>query len=363
MKRRNFLAGIGTGILTTSTASFLKAGGASAVPQTPRQQRPMMLDAMGEIRLTHPMNLVKEVLASGTNAVMVTITDPKEFGETALDLALADLLAYDRHIKDNSAFLLKATAVSDIDRARKEGKLALFYMLQNMTPLMRDVRRVDLLYSLGVRALQLTYNEQNYVGSGCRERGQNGLSNFGLEVIARLNELGVLLDTSHANMTTMAEAIAASKKPTIISHTACMSLYQHVRNTTDENIRTTAEKGGLIGICQLRPFLTEKKADNLSFFFDHIDHAVKVAGIDHVCLGSDRDHRIIEDSPEEQAVLLKEEGPQFQTNDWPLYFREMNGPRRMEVVWDGLKKRNYPEANVEKIMGGNLYRLYREVIG
>lgn len=90
---------------------------------------------------------------------------------------------------------------------------------------------------------------------------------------------------------------------------------------------------------------------------------MKVAGIDHVCIGSDRDHRVIEDSPEEQALLSKEEGPQFQTNDWPLYFKEMNGPRRMEVVWDGLKKRGYSEAKVEKVLGGNLFRLYKEVIG
>lgn len=243
MKRRNFMAGIGTGILTASTVSFLNAGGASSVSDAIPRQKPMMLDANGEIRLTHPMSLIKEVLASGTNAVMVTITDPKEFGETALDLALNDLMAYDRHIKTNPAFLLKATAVSDIDRARKESRLALFYQLQNMTPLMRDIRRVDLLYNLGVRAMQLTYNEQNYVGSGCREKGQNGLTNFGLEVIARMNEIGMLLDTSHANMKTMMDAVAASKKPTIISHTGCMAVYPHVRNTTDENFRATAERG------------------------------------------------------------------------------------------------------------------------
>ena len=90
---------------------------------------------------------------------------------------------------------------------------------------------------------------------------------------------------------------------------------------------------------------------------------MKVAGIDHVCIGSDRDHRVIEDDPEEIRILQEEEGPQFQPKDWPLYVPELNGPRRMEVVLQGLEKRGYKGEALEKLAGGNLYRLYSEVIG
>jgi len=320
----------------------------------------MIFDALGEIRLTHPMDLLAEILDSGTNAIAVTLCDPKTYGETALDEALRAIRAYDHHIETHSGHLLKATGVDDIAPAMEQGRLAIFYQLQNATPLQRDLDRVELFHALGVRSVQLTYNYQNYVGSGCRERNAHGVSVFGAELIERMNEVGMLVDTSHASMATMADAIELSKKPTIVSHTACEAVHHHVRNTTDDNLRRLADKGGVVGICQIRPFLTDETTDNLDFYFQHIDHAVRVAGIDHVSIGSDRDHRVIEDDPEEIRILQEEEGAQFQPEHWPLYVAELNGPRRMEVVLDGLVKRGYSEGDVEKIAGKNLYRLYEE---
>jgi membrane dipeptidase len=136
-----------------------------------------------------------------------------------------------------------------------------------------------------------------------------------------------------------------------------------VRNTTDENLRAVAERGGVVGVCQLRPFLTFAKSDNLHAYFDHIDHAVRVCGTDHVGIGSDRDHRVIVMTPEYEAELRREEGSQVQSSELPYFIDELNGPRRMEVVWDGLVELGYGSSDVEKIMGLNVYRLYREVIG
>jgi len=360
MIRRDFLSTIGRG---AAGASILAAARPSALAAT-RQDHPTFLDAMGEIRLTHSMELIRQVLDSGTRSVTVTLTDPKVFGEAALDAALDDLLAYDRHIEKHSDLLLKATNAADIDRARSDGKLALFYLLQNTTPLHKDPARVDMLYGLGVRSLQLTYNYQNYVGGGCRERTDSGLTEFGYEVVERMDETGMLVDTSHAAMGTMADAIRASRQPTIISHTGCSAVHEHIRNTTDANLRLLAEHGGVVGLCQIRPFLTRDQSDdNVRYYFDHIQHAVNVCGVEHVCIGSDRDHRVIENTEEELRVLLEEEGSQLTPADWPLYMPALNGPRRMEVVWDGLIRRGLSEDDVEKIMAGNLYRLYAEVIG
>ena len=173
----------------------------------------------------------------------------------------------------------------------------------------------------------------------------------------------MLLDLSHANMQTMAEAIAASRAPVIVSHTACTAVHPHRRNTSDENLRAVAARGGVVGICQMRPFLTRKKADNLQAYFDHLLHAVRVAGIEHVCIGSDRDHRVIRLSPEYLAELKREEGTQVVDDELPYFIEELNGPRRMEVVRDGLAHRGLSAGDVEKVMGGNLLRVYREVIG
>lgn len=323
----------------------------------------LVLDALGEIRPTHSMDLIGEILDSGTNAIGVTLCDPKTYGETAFNEALQSILDYDRHIAAHPERFLKATTIADAERAAETGRLGIYYQFQNATPIQRDLDRVDLFYKLGVRNIQLTYNYQNYVGSGCRERDNRGVSAFGAELIERMNEVGMLIDTSHASMATMADAIRLSSQPIIISHTCCESVHHHVRNTTDENMKLLADRGGVVGICQIRVFLTDKTSDNLGTYFDHIDHAVSVAGIDHVCIGSDRDHRVISDDPEEIQILQEEEGAQFQPEHWPLYIQELNGPRRMEVVLDGLSKRGYKGDALEKLAGANLKRLYTEVIG
>jgi membrane dipeptidase len=178
-----------------------------------------------------------------------------------------------------------------------------------------------------------------------------------------MNDRHLLIDLSHANAQTMREALATSKAPLIVSHTACMAVHPHARNTPDDILRTLADKGGVVGLCQMRPFLTTKKTDNLHAYFDHVLHAIKVAGIEHVGIGSDRDHRVIALTPEYIAELKKEEGSQVRDNDLPYFIDALNGPRRMEVVWDGLVSRGLSARDVERVMGGNVYRLYRDVIG
>ena len=102
---------------------------------------------------------------------------------------------------------------------------------------------------------ELTYNHQNWVGTGCKERTDAGLTTFGLELVEKMNDVGMLIDLSHANAATMADAIRASKVPVTISHTGCMSVYENVRNSTDESMKLLADRGGVVGICQIRPFL------------------------------------------------------------------------------------------------------------
>ncbi|MCB0491065.1 MAG: membrane dipeptidase [Cyclobacteriaceae bacterium] len=322
-----------------------------------------VFDAMGEIRDIYTMELMDKILASGTRAIAITLSDPKHYGHEAWDILLKDLAAYDKYFYDHPSHFIKATRLSDIDRAIKEKKLAVFYLIQSSEPIEKDLSRLDILYNLGLRSVQMTYNSRNYVGDGCYERTDAGLSNFGMELVARLNEKNMLIDLSHAGMKTMAETITASKKPIIISHSTCRALYQHARNTTDENLKLLADHGGVIGMCQIRTFMTKEKTNNLEVYFDHIDHAVKTAGIDHVAIGSDRDHRVIPSTEEEIQILLKEEGAQFKPADWPLFLEKLNGPSRMNVIRENLVKRKYTQSQIDKIMGGNLYRLYEEVVG
>jgi len=319
------------------------------------------MDAMGELRPEYQAAIIRDMLGSGMDSITITLCDPKPEGAEALELALDSLLQYDRYLASKPEFFVKATSVKDVEAARRASKMAVFYMYQNTVQFGRDLDRIDVFHRLGLRACQLTYNTKNHVGVGCWEQG--GLTPFGHEVIERMNARRMLIDLSHANMQTMAETIATSKAPVHISHTACMAVHENRRNTTDENLRALANRGGLVGICQMRPFLTPKKKDNLHAYFDHILHAVKVAGLEHVAIGSDRDYRVIELSPEYIAELKKEEGAQVNDSELPYFIDELNGPRRMEVIWDGLIKRGLSEGDVERVMGGNLLRLYRDVIG
>jgi membrane dipeptidase len=319
------------------------------------------MDAMGELRMEYEAALIRDMLASGLDSITITLCDPKPVGAPALELALDSLLQHDRYLAAHPEFFVKAISVADPERARREGKMAVFYLFQNTAQFGRELDRVDLFHRLGLRSCQLTYNDRNDAGSGCGAEG--GLTPFGRELVDRMNARRMLVDLSHANMRTMAEAIEASNAPVIVSHTACAAVHAHRRNTTDENLRALARRGGVVGVCQMRPFLTAKKADNLHAYFDHILHAIRVAGVEHVAIGSDRDYRVIRLSPEYLAELKREEGSQVVDDELPYFIDELNGPRRMEVVRDGLAKRGLSARDVERVMGGNLLRLYRDVIG
>lgn len=357
MKRRNFIKAA-----TLSTAGLAMSKGFASTPQ--KKDKPIIVDGMGEIRLEYPMDLIQEVIDSGLTVIQVTIGNPALHGSNAYRDVLNELASYENHIESHRKYFLKATCVADIEQANQEGRLALMYLFQNTTPIEDDLERLDFFYNLGVRTIQLTYNTQNLVGEGCAERTASGLSKFGIQVIERMNELGILIDVSHASMPTTSDAIKYSKKPILITHSCCSAVHNHYRGVADDQIKELGDKGGVMGICQLNPFLSGKERSNLDDYFRHIDHVIQIAGIDHVGIGSDREHQTIPDTEEEKQKLQKEMDRLGSGKiHWPFFLTEFNHPQRMETIWDGLKKRGLGSTDIEKVMGGNFMRVFREVIG
>ena len=356
INRREFTIGATAGAAALGTGLNALAAGSPT-------QDALVIDAMGEVREVYTDALCREMIESGINSITVTLCDPKSYEAVAYQWGMDGVLEYDRLIRKEPEFWMKATSVADIQTARDAGKIALFYLFQNSTQFGKDLDNVDVFYGLGVRSSQITYNYQNWAGAGCNEMNGSGLTVFGHELVEKMNDAGMLIDLSHANMKTMADTIAASKDPVITSHSCCKALFEHNRNTTDENIRAIADKGGLFGVTQMRPFMTRQIDDAVHFYYQHIEHAINVAGIDHVCIGSDRDHRRLVLTQEYLDELKREEGENFDRSQWPLYFEELNGPRRMETIWDGLAGRGMKQADLEKLFGLNLQRLYTEVIG
>jgi len=359
INRRQFTASAAASLATVGMGGMARSAYAASSPT----QEALIIDAMGEIREVYTDELCREMIDSGINSVTVTLSDPKSYEAEAYEWGMAGILEYDRLIDKESDFWLKATSVADIQRARDQGKIALFYLFQNSTQFGRSTDTVDVFYDLGVRSSQVTYNYQNWAGAGCKETNGSGLTVYGHALVEKMNDVGMLIDLSHANMRTMADAVAASSQPVIVSHSCCKALFDNERNTTDENIRAIADKGGLFGVTQMRGFMTNEIENMVHVYYEHIEHAINVAGIENVCIGSDRDHRRLTLTEEYIEELKREEGENFVRSDWPLYFEELNGPRRMEIIWDGLANRGMGDDKLEKLFGLNLQRLYTEVIG
>lgn len=280
--------------------------------------------------------------------------------------AVEDCVNVARYIKENGEVLMQALNVADIRRAKQEGKTALMFNFQN-TPIEGRLENIDMFYALGVRTMQLTYNERNAIGDGSTERTDAGLSTFGLSVIERMNELGMLVDSSHSGHKTSHEAIEFCKGPSIFSHTNCAALSKHPRNKTDKHIRALAAKGGVMGLTTVSPMVKRDLPVTMEHFIDHIDHIKKLVGIDHVALGSDCLVRGWPTDPKDKDEFLSFYGePYFKTSyrfRYPLGTEGLNDEHKWKYLTGGLIKRGYKEEEILKVLGGNWLRVIGEVVG
>ena len=354
-----------------SRREFIGLAGAAAVGsairvrgQAPPPRRAPVIDALGEIHLDYGPELLDAIRSTGMRGCVVTVGNPALQGATAFDDMLAEITAYDRHIAANVGRLSRATTAADIGAS---DALALVYYTQNATPLGDDLARVDALKQLGVRIVQLTYNTRNLLGDGCLERTDSGLSHFGVAVVERMNELRMLVDASHCGHATTDEAIRVSTHPIAITHSACAAVFEHPRCKRDGTLRALADKGGVVGIFQINPYLGPRERNTLDDFLAHVDHAVRVAGIEAVGIGSDREHRTIPDTEDEKQKLIAELSrlrPVTASNvRWPFFISELNHPRRMQTIADALARRGRTSSEIDKILGGNFLRLFRDVWG
>ena len=360
MNRRDFCR-------TAAAAGFGMMLGGTGTAQSVNAKR-LVIDGLGEINLDYEPALIDEIRASGMRGCVITLGNPalQTPGEAYADMDM-ERRGHEERLKMMPDRLMLATSVKDLDTAAQRNVIGLIYYLQNSTLVGDDLNKLNDLKAKGIRIIQLTYNMRNLVGDGCLERQNSGLSTFGMELVARMNEMGLLVDLSHCGDATTNEGITASKKPVAITHSACKAVFSHPRNKTDETLRLLAQHGGIIGIFQINPYLGAKERNTLDDFLRHIDHAVKVAGVDHVGIGSDREHRRIPDTPEEKQKLIDELSRLRPVNAanfrWPFFISELNHPRRMETIADGLGKRGYKADAIERILGGNFYRVFRETIG
>ena len=323
-----------------------------------------VMDRMGR-PLTPEM--VENARQSGITGISVTLNafDP---GHAAFDATVAGIAYFTREVAAHPDVFMQVRTVADLSEAKRTGRLGLIFSFQDGAMLEGDVGRLDLFHDFGVKVIQLTYNLRNQLGDGSLETGNAGLSKFGRDVVARMNELGISVDTSHCGQRTTAEAIEVSTQPVAITHSGSQAVYMHPRNKRDEELRAMADGGGVIGI-YLMPFLNAEGPATTEDLMRHIEHAVNVAGEDHVGIGSDNSITPTEATPEYRAGLeafaaeRQRLGIGAPRENELLFVPELNTPRRMEQIADALLTRGHSEARVEKIIGGNWERYFRDVWG
>jgi microsomal dipeptidase-like Zn-dependent dipeptidase/gamma-glutamyl-gamma-aminobutyrate hydrolase PuuD len=208
----------------------------------------------------------------------------------ATERALDRLAEVHRQEKLNPARVGIATSVADLHRLKAEGRKALVPAIENGYAIGKDLHNLRRFRDLGVAYITLCHNGDNDVcDSAAGKREWGGLSPFGREVVSEMNRLGIMVDISHASEDTVADALSLSTRPIIASHSSCRTLCDHPRNLTDEQLRALANQGGVIQICLYDNFLTPTPPATIADAVRHINHAVRIAGIDHVGIGSDFD--------------------------------------------------------------------------
>jgi len=257
-------------------------------------------------------------------------------------------------------FVIVAHKVEDIYKAHKEGKLAIILHLEGATHIENEVDRVDILYGLGVRCMGLTYSESNAIGSGLREKNDSGITEFGYEVIERMNKIGMAIDLAHVGDKSSLDAIAASKTPVFITHAGARALWNTPRMKPDNVLQALAEKGGVIGI-EAAPHttLTEKHREHtIESVMEHFQYIEKLIGIDHVAFGPDTlfgDHVGLHHYfSKEMSITQTHAGPQFK--EVP-YVKGLENPSEFKNIIRWLVKNGYSDEEISKVIGKNVLRV------
>jgi membrane dipeptidase len=277
-------------------------------------------------------------------------------GVNAYETGLTFFAQWNSFIAGAEQYFDRIDSPGDFKRIKGTGKVGVILGLQNSEHFRRP-DDVNTFYGLGQRVSQLTYNSRNMIGNGSTERRDEGISDFGVRIIERMNQVGMAVDVSHCGDRTTLDAIELSPKPIAITHSNCRTLNDHPRLKTDEAIRKLAAKGGVMGITGVRNFVSATEPTTVENIVDHIDHVVKLVGIEHVGLGSDADLDGYDDMPADQRKeLLGMYKSSYAFRD-KLDTDGFDHPRKVYDLTEALIRRGYSDDHIAAILGGNFRRL------
>jgi membrane dipeptidase len=282
-------------------------------------------------------------------------------GPGAYDSALQFFAAWNGFIANDDEHFMRIDSASDLKRVKKSGKLGVILGLQNSEQFRRP-DDVDFFRGLGQRVSQLTYNARNLIGNGSTERRDEGISDFGVSIIERMNKVGMAVDVSHCGDRTTLDAFEISKKPVLITHSNCRALVPgHPRLKTDEAIKKVGEAGSVMGITGVRMFVKGDEPTTVEHVLDHFDHVRKLIGPEHLGVGSDIDLYGYDAMPPELNKQLRAGYKGSYAFREKIDVEGLNHPKRMFDLTEGLMRRKYSDADIEGILGGNFERVLMQI--
>lgn len=326
-------------------------------------------DRSGALPDRLPSGVVDAMARSGVTAVNVTVGTVGA-GTDLFERTIASLGRWGRIVDANPDVLARIRSVRDIRSAKEQDRLGVIFGFQDAAMLEGQADRVGLFADLGVRVIQLTYNDRNDLGCGAIVPEDTGLTDFGRAVVERMDAQRLLVDLSHCGHRTTAEGIAASTRPVAITHSGCAALADLPRNKRDQELRALADSGGVFGV-YLMPFLRERGQPDAADVVRHIEHALDVCGEDHVGVGTDGTVAPVTLDEAYRAQVRAEIARRREagisapgeTDDIVPLIPDLNHERRLEHLADHLSRAGHPDARIEKILGGNFLRLFEEVWG
>jgi membrane dipeptidase len=259
--------------------------------------------------------------------------------------------------------LMRVDSAAALDGVKATQKVGVVLGVQNSQHF-RTVEDIDFFHALGQRVSQLTYNTRNMIGNGSTERRDDGLSDFGVATVQRMNKVGMVVDVSHCGDRTTLDAFDVSAKPVLITHSNCRALAKgHPRCKSDEAIQAMAKRGGVMGITGVRMFVKVDEPTTIEHMLDHYDHVRKLVGVEHLGLGSDMDLDGYDDlSPEELRALRASYKDSYAFRD-KIDIEGVDHPKRVFDLTEGLIRRKYSDGEIRGVLGDNFRRVVKEIWG
>jgi membrane dipeptidase len=382
MNRREFTTGLAGAAAATALAELARAqpsppahAEAPAHPESSPAVSPharalyrsaLVLDcnsAPPEGRLPLSQADLDAVRGSGIDVIKYSLGGINDdFAKTVAEIAQVQKL-----VEVHPAYFTQVRTAADCARAKADNKLGIILSFESADMLQGKLESLELFRNLGVRVMQMSYNRKSAFAAGVMEPDGGGLTPLGRDAVAEMNRLGIAIDLSHANAATTTDVLSLSAKSPVMTHAGCAAIHPHPRNKTDEQLRALADRGGVVGIFDLPYLAASPHQPNVDDYLAHLEHALRIAGEDHVGIGSDVDILPFDIGEKGMAEFAKNveqrkaAGLSAPEEDRPPFVVGLNTPRRIEVIADQLLKRGYPAGVVEKVVGSNFERVFADI--